>query len=58
MASYFWEHGNTRLRPLRADDVDAYLSADLDSEAKRTLNLESSPSAKRQGFMDQRRRVA
>ncbi len=38
MTSYFWEHGGTRLRPLKDDDVDAYLSADLDSEAKRVLN--------------------
>lgn len=35
---YFWERGNTRLRPLEEDDVDAYLSADLDSEGKRLLN--------------------
>ena len=38
MPTYFWELGNTRLRPLRDDDVDVYLSADLDSEAKRMLN--------------------
>lgn len=38
MVEYFWERGNTRLRPLRDEDVDAYLSADLDSEAKRVLN--------------------
>ena len=36
--TYFWERGDTRLRPLKEDDVDAYLSADLDSEAKRVLN--------------------
>lgn len=39
MASYFWERGETRLRPLRDNDVDAYLSADLDSDGKRALNL-------------------
>lgn len=36
--TYFWERGETRLRPLKEDDVDLYLSADLDSEAKRVLN--------------------
>ena len=35
---YFWQQGNTRLRPLREDDVGAYLTSDLDSEAKRALN--------------------
>lgn len=40
MATYFWERNNTRLRPLTEDDVDDYLSADLDSEAKRVLNGE------------------
>lgn len=39
MTDYYWEHGKTRLRPLRDDDVDAYLSTDLDSNAKRLLNL-------------------
>lgn len=39
MATYYWEYEGTRLRPLKEDDVDAYLSADLDSEAKRVLNL-------------------
>ena len=38
MTSYFWERGNTRLRPLQEDDLEAYLSADLDSEGKRLLN--------------------
>jgi RimJ/RimL family protein N-acetyltransferase len=38
MADYFWERGDIRLRPLGDEDVDAYLSADLDSEAKRVLN--------------------
>ena len=38
MSDYFWELGNTRLRPLRENDVERYLSADLDSEAKRSLN--------------------
>lgn len=37
---YFWERNLTRLRPLEERDVDAYLSADLDSEAKRVLNFE------------------
>ena len=39
MNDYFWERSGTRLRPLRDEDVDAYLTADLDSEAKRLLNL-------------------
>ena len=39
MTEYFWETGNTRLRPMVEADVDHYLAADLDSEAKRTLNL-------------------
>lgn len=38
MTAYFWEYGGTRLRPLTNEDVDAYLSADADSEAKRVLN--------------------
>jgi RimJ/RimL family protein N-acetyltransferase len=38
MTDYFWELAETRLRPLREDDVERYLTADLDSEAKRTLN--------------------
>lgn len=38
MSSYFWERGQTRLRPLKDDDLDVYLSADLDSEGKRVLN--------------------
>lgn len=38
MTEYFWETSGTRLRPLRDDDVEKYLSADLDSEAKRSLN--------------------
>lgn len=39
MTTYYWEYEGTRLRPLQEDDVDAYLSADLDSDAKRVLNL-------------------
>jgi RimJ/RimL family protein N-acetyltransferase len=38
MATYFWQRRDTRLRPLTDQDVDLYLSADLDSEAKRSLN--------------------
>ena len=38
MSTYFWELSNTRLRPLTEQDVEAYLSADLESEAKRRLN--------------------
>ena len=36
--SYFWELGDTRLRPLREDDLEDYLAADRDSEGKRVLN--------------------
>lgn len=39
MTTYYWEYEGTRLRPLNTDDVDAYLSADQDSAAKRVLNL-------------------
>jgi RimJ/RimL family protein N-acetyltransferase len=39
MTSYYWERRGTRLRPLKEDDIDAYLTADLDSDAKRVLNL-------------------
>jgi RimJ/RimL family protein N-acetyltransferase len=38
MSTYFWERGDARLRPLSDEDVELYLSADLDSEAKRVLN--------------------
>lgn len=36
--NYFWERNNTRLRQLQEQDVEPYLAADIDSEAKRALN--------------------